>query len=132
LSGPFADQVPVDRIPCQGQVLTHAMQLDARDMHFARGHRHDVPAEERLFRVGRCLDLDVTRQQTDFATLVHAEGNLAEVHVVERLIERDRIVTDGGNRANLRLTGIVVSGGEDDLVADPPAGGVQDLYRGAA
>src|SRR5690606_8369424 len=64
--------------------------------------------------------------------LVHAEGNLAEVHVVERLIERDRIVTDGGNCANLRLTGIVVSGGEDDLVADPPAGGVQDLYRGAA
>ncbi len=41
-----ADQMPVDRIPGQRQVLTHAIELDALDIHVARGHRHDVAAEE--------------------------------------------------------------------------------------
>src|SRR5690606_34724758 len=78
------------------------------------------------------LDLDVAREQADFAALVHVEGDLAEVHVVERPVERDRVAANSGNRTNLRLARIVIRGGEDDLVADSPAGGVQDLYRRAA
>ena len=124
--------MPVDRIPGQRQVLAHAIELDALDKHLARRHRHDVPAEERLFRVGRCLDLDIARQQADFAAFIHVEGDLAEVHVVQLLVERDRVAADGGNGAPLRLPGIEIRRREDDLVADPPAGGVQDLYRGAA
>ena len=55
-----------------------------------------MPAEEGLFRIGRRLDLDVARQQTDFAALIHVEGDLAEVHVVELLVERDLVAADGG------------------------------------
>jgi hypothetical protein len=72
----IADQVPVDRIAGQRQVLAHAIELDALDIHLAPGHRHDVPAEVGLFRVLRRLDLDVARQQADFAALVHVEGDL--------------------------------------------------------
>ena len=85
-----AHQMPVDRIAGQRHVLAHAVQLDARDEHLARRHRHDVAAEVGLLRIGRCLDLDVARQQAHFAALVHVEGDLAEVHVVELLVERDR------------------------------------------
>ena len=95
-------------------------------------HRHDVAAEEGLLRIGRCLDLDVARQQAHFAALIHVEGDLAEVHVVELLVERDRVAADGGDRAPLGLPRIEIRGGEDDLVADPPAGGVQHLDRGGA
>ena len=84
-----ADQMPVDRIAGQRHVLAHAIQLDARDEHLARRHRHDVAAEVGLFRIGRGLDLDVARQQAHFAALIHVEGDLAEVHVVELLVERD-------------------------------------------
>ena len=126
-----ADQVPVDRIAGQSHVLAHAIELDALDIHLASDHRHDVPAEVGLFRVGRCLDLDVARQQADFAALVHVEGDLAEVHVVELLVERDRVAADGGDGAPLGLPGIEIRRGEDDLVADAPAGGVQHLDRGA-
>ena len=91
-----------------------------------------MTAEERLFRVGRCLDLDVARQQADFAALIHVEGDLAEVHVVELLVERDLVAADGGNRAPLGLPRIVIRRREDDLVAHPPARGVQDLDRSAA
>ena len=128
----IADQMPVDRIPGQRQVLAHAIELDALDKHLARAHRHHVPAEEGLFRVGRRLELDIARQQTDFATFIHVEGDLAEVHVVQFLVERDRISTDGGNGSPLGLPGIEIRRREDNLVADPPAGGVQDLDRGAA
>ncbi len=65
-------------------------------IHLARGHRHDVAAEEGLLRIGRGLDLDVARQQAHFAALIHVEGDLAEVHVVELLVERDRVAADGG------------------------------------
>jgi hypothetical protein len=41
-----ADQMPVDRIAGLGQMLAHAIELDARDIHPARGHRHDVTAQE--------------------------------------------------------------------------------------
>jgi hypothetical protein len=91
-----------------------------------------VPAVERLFRIGRCLEADIARQQADFATLIHVEGDLAEMHVVQFPVERDRISADGGNGAPLCLPGIEIRRREDDLVANPPAGGVQDLYRGAA
>ena len=97
-----------------------------------RDHRHDVPAVERLFRVGRCLELDIARQHRDFAAFIHVEGDLAEVHVVQLLVERDRISLDGGNGSPLGLAGIEIRGCEDDLVADPPAGGIQNLYRGGA
>ena len=42
----IADQMPVDRIAGQLQVLTHAIELDALDIHLAGDHRHDVAAEE--------------------------------------------------------------------------------------
>ena len=48
----IADQMPMDRIPRQIHVLTHAIELDAGDIHLAPGHRHDVPAKERLVCVG--------------------------------------------------------------------------------
>ena len=127
-----ADQMPVDRIAGERHVLAHAIELDALDKHLARDHRHDVPAEEGLFRIGRCLDLDVARQQADFAAFIHVEGDLAEVHVVELLVERDRVAADGGNRAPLGLPRIEVRRGENDLVADAPARGVQHLDRGGA
>ena len=82
--------MPVDRIAGQRQVLAHAVQLDALDEHLARRHRHDVAAEEGLFGIGRSLDLDVARQHAHFAAFIHVEGDLAEVHVVELLVERDR------------------------------------------
>ena len=68
----------------------------------------------------------------DFATFIHVEGDLAEVHEVQLLVERDRISSDGGNGSPLCLPGIEIRGREDNLVADPPARGVQDLYRSAA
>src|SRR4030095_7583252 len=102
------------------------------DKHLACAHRHHVPAVEGLFGVGRCLQTDIARQQTDFATFIHVEGDLAEVHEVQLPIERDRIALDGGNGAPLGLPGIEIRGREDNLVADPPTGSVQDLYGGAA
>ena len=128
----IADQMPVDRIPGQRQVLAHALELDALDKHLARAHRHHVPAVERLFRVGRCLDTDIARQHGDFATFIHVEGDLAEVHEVQLLVERDRISPDGGNGSPLGLPGIEIRGREDNLIADSPARGVQDFNRGAA
>src|SRR4029450_2438639 len=104
----------------------------ALDKHLASVHRHHVPAVEGLFRVGRCLETDIARQQTDFATFIDVEGDLAEVHVVQFLVERDRISANGGNGSPLCLPGIEIRGREDNLVANAPAGGVQDLYRGAA
>ena len=127
-----AHQMPVDRIAGQRHVLAHAVQLDALDEHLARRHGHDVAAEEGLCRILRCLDLDVARQQAHFAALIHVEGDLAEVHVVELLVERDVVASDGGNRAALGLAGIEVRRGEDDLVADFPALGIQHLDRGGA
>jgi hypothetical protein len=78
------------------------------------------------------LQTDIARQQTDFATFIHVEGDLAEVHEVQLPIERDRISLDGRNGAPLGLPGIEIRGREDNLVTDSPAGSVQDLYRGAA
>ena len=40
------------------------------------------------------------------------------MHVVELLVERDRVAADGGNGAPLGLPGIEIRGGEDNLVAD--------------
>ena len=54
------------------------------------------------------------------------------MHEVQLLVERDRISADGGNGSPLCLPGIEIRGREDNLVADPPASGVQDLYRIAA
>ena len=127
-----ADQVPVDRIAGQSHVLAHAIEFDALDKHLASDHRHDVPAVEGLFRVGRCLEFDIARQQADFAAFIDVEGDLAEVHVVELLVERDRVSADGGNGAPLCLPGIEIRGCENDLVADAPARGVQNLDRGGA
>ena len=128
----IAHQMPVDRIPRKSQVLAHSLELDALDKHLARAHRHHVPAVERLFRVGRCLDTDIARQHADFATFIHVERDLAEVHEVQLLVERDRIPTDGGNGSPLCLPGIEIRGREDNLVADSPASGVQDFNRVAA
>ncbi len=116
----------------QRHVLAHAVQLDARDEHPARRHRHDVAAEVRLLRVGRSLDLDVASHQRHFAALIHVEGDLAEVHVVELLVERERVAADGGDGATLGLTRIEVRRREHDLVADLPAPGIQHLDGGGA
>ena len=48
----FADDVPMDRIAGQVQILPHAIQLDAGDIHLGPGHRHDMPPEVGLFGVG--------------------------------------------------------------------------------
>ena len=81
---------------------------------------------------GRGLHLDVARQVAHFAAFIHVEGDLAEVHVVEFLVERDRVAADGGNGATLGLTRIEIRGGQDDFVTHAPVRGVQDLDRGAA
>src|SRR6185436_14713369 len=60
------------------------------------------------------------------------ERDLAEVHVIQLAIERDRIALDGGNGSSLCLPGIEIRGRQDNLVTDPPARRVQDLYGGAA
>ena len=88
-----ADQMPVDRIAGESHVLAHSIEFDALDKHLASDHRHDVPAVEGLFRVGRSLEFDIARQHADFAAFIHVEGDLAEVHVVELLVERDRVST---------------------------------------
>ena len=75
---------------------------------------------------------DIARQHADFAAFIHVEGDLAEVHVVELLVERDRVSADGRNVAPFCLPGIEIRGCENDLVADAPAGSVQDLDRGGA
>ena len=67
-----------------------------------------------------------------FAAFIHVEGDLAEVHVVQLLVQRDRVAADGGNGATLGLPGIEIGGGENNLVARAPLGGVQDLDRGGA
>ena len=100
-------------------------------IHLRSGHRHDVPAEVGLLRVVRRLDADVAGQQADFAALVDAEGDLAEMHVFERLIERDRVAADGGDGAPLRLPGIEIGRGEDDLVACASRG-IEDFDPAAA
>ena len=82
--------------------------------------------------VGRSLDQDIARQHADFAALIDAEGDLAEVHVVQCLVERDRVATDGGDGSLLCLVGIEIRRREDDHVAVPPATGIQDFDRGAA
>ena len=110
----IADQMPMDRIPRQMHVLTHAIELDAIDKHLAPVHRHDVAAKERLVCVRRSLDHDIARQHADFAAFIHVEGDLAEVHVVQFLVERDRIATDGGNGSPLCLMGIEIRGREDN------------------
>jgi hypothetical protein len=128
----IADQMPMDRIPRQMHVLTHAIELDAIDKHLAPVHRHDVAAKQRLVCVRRSLDDDIARQHADFAAFIHVEGDLAEVHVVQFLVERDRIATDGGNGSPLCLMGIEIRGREDNRVAGPPLSGVQDFNRVAA
>ena len=132
LSFRIADEMPVDRIAGKSHILAHAIELDAIHEHLACAHRHHVPAEEGLFRVGRRLKFDIACQQADFAALIHVEGDLAEVHVVELLVERDRVAADGGNRAPLGLPRIEVRRRQHNLVARAPTSRVQDLYRGAA
>jgi hypothetical protein len=104
----IADQMPMDRIPGQMHVLTHAIELDTLDKHLASVHRHDVAAKERLVCVSRSLDHDIARQHADFAAFIHVEGDFAEVHVVQFLVERDRIATDASNGSPLCLMGIEI------------------------
>ncbi len=117
----IADQMPMDRIPCQMHVLTHAIELDAIDKHLAPAHRHDVAAKQRLVCVRRSLDHDIARQHADFAAFIHVEGDLAEVHIVQFLVERDRIATDGSNGSLLCLVGIEIRGRQDNRLALLPA-----------
>ena len=55
----IADQMPMDRIPGQMHVLTHAIEFDTLDKHLASVHRHDVAAKERLVCVRRSLNQDI-------------------------------------------------------------------------
>src|SRR5690606_23774129 len=132
LAGPIAVDVPVDRVAGERPVLSHAIELDARDLHLGAHHRHDVPAKVGLVGIFRRLDADVAGEQADFAALVHAEGDLAEVHVLERLVESERVARDGGNLAPLGLAGVEVGRGEHDLVTHAPAGRVEHLNPVAA
>ncbi len=103
-----------------------------RDADLRAGHRHDVAAEVRGLGVVRGADADVAGEEADFAALVDAEGDPAEVHEFELAVERDRVAADRGDGALLGLPGIEVGRGEDDLVALAPAGGVEDLDPRAA
>src|SRR6516225_5479938 len=49
----------LDRIPGQMHVLTHAIELDALDIHLAPVHRHNVAAKECRVCVSRSLDHDI-------------------------------------------------------------------------
>jgi hypothetical protein len=69
------------------------------------------PPKYDCFRIRRGLDLDVASQQANFAALIHVERDLAEVHVVQLLVERERIAVDGGNGSNLGPAGVVVGRG---------------------
>ena len=66
------------------------------------------PPKNVCVRVSRRLDHDIARQHADFAAFIHVEGDLAEVHVVQFLVERDRIATDGSNGSPLCLMGIEI------------------------
>src|SRR5690606_27286001 len=77
-------------------------------------------------------DADVAGEQAHFAALVDPEGDLAEVHVFERAVERDRVALDGSDRALLRLARIEVGRSEHDLVAFAPARSVEYLHTVAA
>src|SRR5690606_10669882 len=92
----------------------------------------DVAAEVSLLGVLRRLDLDVAREKPDLAALVDLERDLAEVHPLERTIERDPVAADRRDPANLGLAGVVVGRREHDLVADAPARSIENLdLRGA-
>jgi len=80
-----------------------------------------VPAQVGLFCISRGLDLDVAGEQTNLAAFIYAEGDLAEVHVVELLVERELIAADGGDRAPFGLARTEVRRRENDLVTDAPA-----------
>ena len=43
--------------------------------------------------VRRSLDLDIACQQADFTALIHAEGTSSEMHVLERLVQRDNVLS---------------------------------------
>src|SRR6185503_17022714 len=93
---------------------------------------HDVPAQVGLFCISRGLDLDVAGEQTNLTAFIHAEGDLAEVHVVELAVERDLVAADGGDRAPFGLARIEVRRRENDLVTDAPTCSVQYFDRRAA
>ena len=128
----FAHQMPVNRIARQFKMLTHAIELNTVDEHFARHHRHDVTTEESLGCIFRCLDLDVAGQQAHFASLIHVEGDRAEVHVIQFFIERNRVAADGSDGAPLGLTRIKVGRRQHNLVTDFPLFGVHHLDRRGA
>src|SRR5690606_18776768 len=77
-------------------------------------------------------DADVAGEQAHLAALVDAEGDLAEVHVLERTVERDRVALNRSDRALLRLARIEVGRSEHDLVAFAPARSVENLDTVAA
>ena len=125
----IADQMPVNGVASQVHVLTHAVQLHAIEEHLAADHRHDVAAKQRLVRVLGSLNQNVARQHADFAALIHVEGDLAKVHVVELLVERKRVATDGRDSALLGLMRIVIGRRKHDLVACLPACCIQNFDR---
>ena len=126
-------QVPVDRVARQRQVLAHAVQFDACDVHLARAAIAMMwPPKKDCSASSDAWTLMLRVRQADFAALVDVEGDLAEVHVVKRLVERERVAADGGDGAPLGLARIEVGGGEDDLVTHPPARGIEHLDRGGA
>src|SRR5690606_11050881 len=67
-----------------------------------------------------------------FAALVDPEGDLAEVHVLERAVERERVASNRGDRALLRLARIEVGRSEHDLVTLASARGIENLDTVAA
>ena len=124
--------MPVDRIARQFQVLAHAVELHALDIHLAGHHGHDVATEVGLCRIFRRLHFDVAGQQAHFAALIHLESDLAKVHVVQFFIERNGVAADGSNAAALSLARIKVGRREHNLVTHFPLLSVQHLDRGSA
>ena len=74
---------------------------------------------------------NISRQQADFTALVDAERDFAEMHVLQGLIERDRVPGNGGDGSLLRLREIEVGRGKGDHVPFAPAPGIQYFDPGA-
>ena len=58
--------------------------------------------------VGGSLDTDIACEHADFTTLIHAEGDLAVVHILKFLIQRNHFSRDAGDGSFLCLVGIEI------------------------
>src|SRR5690606_22853253 len=85
-----------------------------------------------LFATAEGLIADIPLQQPSLAALVAAVRELAEMHVPERLIQRDPVAANAGNPPPLGLPRVEIRRRQNDLVTDPPLARVEDFDPRAA